>query len=455
MCHPVGWEVRFDDASGRVELAGPGGERAVMWPVFVPGGLSQEAAGTVLVRLAARLVPEATWGQTLIVGPGAVRAVGRAGGTVAVGIFAWVQTPRGVGGTLYLVAGPPTLLRDHGEDLSRILSSFCASGPAVSAPAAPAVAYTRWTDPHEGAFSLEVPTGWTVRGGVFRAAPVDTRTMAEVSSPDATTLVFLGDWELPTFTEPTPILLMTGFPEGSWYSPGYGVTMMVRRYVPGLEFAREYVLTKVARSVSGVKITLARERSDVADALNAVYAQYGQVGVSIRWSAGEVCFTGLRDGRATEGYCFASTRLVQPAGMAGALWNAEYLGGFLTSPDKRSLTEEILSHMVQSVQLNPQWVAVQQHIAGEASRIVSRTHQDISRLLHESFQHRQQTYDELARRRSNVILDVEDVIDPSTGRQLKVESGANYYWLDHRGTIVGTETHTRPALEFRELIRLP
>jgi hypothetical protein len=52
-------------------------------------------------------------------------------------------------------------------------------------------------------------------------------------------------------------------------------------------------------------------------------------------------------------------------------------------------------------------------------------------------------------------LGVADVIDQTTGRQMKVESGSNYYWVDHRGTIIGTQTDTRPNLDFRELTRLP
>jgi hypothetical protein len=63
--------------------------------------------------------------------------------------------------------------------------------------------------------------------------------------------------------------------------------------------------------------------------------------------------------------------------------------------------------------------------------------------------------DEISRRRSNAILSVEDVVDPTTGREFKVESGSNYYWIDHRGTIVGTQTDSRPNLDFRELTRLP
>jgi hypothetical protein len=36
-----------------------------------------------------------------------------------------------------------------------------------------------------------------------------------------------------------------------------------------------------------------------------------------------------------------------------------------------------------------------------------------------------------------------------------VQSGSSYYWIDHRGNIVGTDIHSRPSLDFRELVRLP
>ncbi len=36
-----------------------------------------------------------------------------------------------------------------------------------------------------------------------------------------------------------------------------------------------------------------------------------------------------------------------------------------------------------------------------------------------------------------------------------LESGSEYYWMDHRGAVVGTQTDTRPNLDFRQLLRLP
>jgi hypothetical protein len=98
---------------------------------------------------------------------------------------------------------------------------------------------------------------------------------------------------------------------------------------------------------------------------------------------------------------------------------------------------------------------MQQNIAANTSQIVSRTNQEISRMISDTYRTRQSVDDELSRRRSNATLGVEDVTDPLTGREFKVESGSNHYWIDHRGAVVGTDTDTRPTLDFRAVIRRP
>ena len=48
-----------------------------------------------------------------------------------------------------------------------------------------------------------------------------------------------------------------------------------------------------------------------------------------------------------------------------------------------------------------------------------------------------------------------DVVDPATGSSFKVENGSNYYWIDDRGSIVGTDTSTQPSVDFRQIVALP
>ncbi len=60
-----------------------------------------------------------------------------------------------------------------------------------SAPAAarvsPGVSDLKWEkfqDPFEHAFTIEVPQGWTVKGGLFRVGYSDYRPMLDLQSPD-------------------------------------------------------------------------------------------------------------------------------------------------------------------------------------------------------------------------------------------------------------------------------
>src|SRR3974377_1340440 len=44
--------------------------------------------------------------------------------------------------------------------------------------------WTTFQDPFERAFTVEVPQGWAVRGGLFRLGITDERPMVDLTSPD-------------------------------------------------------------------------------------------------------------------------------------------------------------------------------------------------------------------------------------------------------------------------------
>jgi len=448
---PRGWTVRVEPKWGRLEIQGTAREQLIVWPVFVPGPLNTAAAPSVLAKLAAGLWPDARWEAAQPVSTVAIRARGRAGDRLALCALTWVASPKGSAGYLYAVAAPEAGYRLLEDTLARVLQSVRVTGDPSGAQQ-PSLNYVRWQDPRENAFSVEVPTGWKMSGGLFRFASVDTRLAWELLSPDGQIRITGGDAELPTFSLPSQTLAIAGFHEGSWYSPGYGLNMLVQRYLPGVAFARWYVTQKATRNCAELTFTETRERPDAVQAINAIHRQSGSY-VSTSLTAGEVAFTCRQGDQPAKGYYFAGTQLTQSPG--SGIWNVEYLCGFVAPSDKAALAQSVLNHVVQSGQTNPQWAATQQNIAANTSRIVSRTQEEVSRIINDTYWNRQGTMDELSRRRSNATLGVEDVIDSATGREIKVESGSNHYWIDHRGTIVGTETDTRPNLDFRQLIRLP
>ena len=274
----------------------------------------------------------------------------------------------------------------------------------------------------------------------------------QVVSPDRFVRLTGGDAGLPYFALPSRMLARTGFREGSWYSPGYGVRQMVMRYKRGRQFVKEYVASTFMRGYSQLMFTEERDRPDVVAAINKLNASYA---LPMNLNAGEVAFTCVCNGQPMKGYYFAGILLTQTPGTEGGVWHVEHLIGFLAAEGKTELAQEVLAHIIQTGQPNPQWVAMQQRVTANTSKIVSRTNEEISKILSDSYWKRSKTMDEISRRRSNAILGVEDVVDPQYGKQFKVETGSNYYWIDHRGAIVGTDTYTSPGIDFREMTRLP
>jgi hypothetical protein len=450
---PQAWTARADRTSGRIELFGGEKEQMFIWPVFVPAPMDSTIAGILLGKLSTKFWPDARWETAQPCGARAVRMRGISGNRTTVAIFTWTPSPKGSAGFVYAMAAPSNRYPLRETTFAAILESFRIVGATPTKDQPPPLSFVRWQDSRENAFSAEVPAQWRTNGGLFRFASVDTRFALESISPDDQIRMTVGDAEIPPFTLPSPMLQMAGFGEGSWYSPGYGLRMMVRRYAPGAAFAKEYVAGKTARDCSNLNFVDTRDRSDAVEAINAINARYNNLGVSSTLHAGEVAFTCQKNGQTMEGYYFAGTRLTHSYG--SGLWNVEYLSGYLASSAKRELAQTALEHLLTTFQVNPQWAAMQQNIAASTSRIVAETNETITKMMSESFWNKRRSEDEISRRRSNAMLGVEDVIDPVTGREFKVQSGSNYVWVDQHGMIIGTQTDTRPNLDFRELVRLP
>ena len=53
--------------------------------------------------------------------------------------------------------------------------------------------WTTFVDPFEHAFTITIPAGWRVTGGLLRHSPIDPNMCMRLVSPDMRTLIILGD----------------------------------------------------------------------------------------------------------------------------------------------------------------------------------------------------------------------------------------------------------------------
>jgi len=355
----------------------------------------------------------------------------------------------GRSGMLYLILGPQTGFTALKPTMLAVLDSLLFIQPASARQAAttvkpPKLAYVAWRDPVEKAFTVEVPKGWKVQGGLYRAHPVDVRNCLTVTSPDGRVTLTVGDKSLSPFMSPLPQL---GFPEGSVYQTPTSPAMICRTFVPASQFAGEYVAAKFGNSVQQLALG---EPCDLAEAVAPLNTQYANAGLNSQWSMGEVTFSGAANGKPVRGYCFVGLLFTQTPGAEMYNWNAYYLYTYRAAADQEAVARVALQHLVTTLKTDPRWQRMQQNVTAAASRIESQTHAAISDMIASTSDNRNAAQDNAARNWSNMMLGQTDVRDPETGQTWTVAAGHNYYWA-RGGTVAGTATADRPDIDFKPL----
>lgn len=343
--------------------------------------------------------------------------------------------PGGPTGTLYLIAAPRAAFAAQRAGLVRILQSFSFNGQAASTPqpAASAVAYTQFTDPREGAFSVDVPSGWQVEGGLIRLTAWEYRILLRVVSPDGATVVRLFDPDLGTFITPTRLMAAAGLREGMMYNL-YGNHWPIRSYLAGPQFAQQYS-EKLAGDfqASGVEFKAVRSLPQ--------WDKSGSLGGSMwRITGGEAAFSCQRNGRAYSGWVAAATQAGSIPSTEGALWYARGLMAFLAPEEQAATADQIARHMFSSFHMSPQWMAQQSNTASRNGQIVDDAAQKISQISIDGYWTRKGMQEESARRTDEMVRGVVRLRDPETGEEMEGVAGKNYdYRLPASNNNVGID----------------
>lgn len=453
--HPTGWQVDSDAVQGSITLHGPAGELGTFWPIFSRSDLTPAMAEDIARQLAARTTPELSWQSVPDFGNSAVKLVGRdATDRATVATLTWVNSPSGAAGCFASFTASAATFSSAEEIFAELLASLQLHGPTEERPDS-TLEFERWRDPHEDAFEVEIPKDWQVRGGLARYSAVDTRPAVEVQSPGGRVMAYFGDARTPEYVVPSTALDQAGFPEGSWYSPGRGVLLQVKHYMTGGQFARWFASTTLASGRSELRIVTVRGRLDADRAFRAIYRRCKAPVVQQALNAGETLFTCRDADGPLVGYCFATTlETPSPRGF-GSQWQVERNFGYLAAADRAEEAELVLTRLVASFRLNPEWVAKQPNLAAEVVPIMAQTGAASGRLIRERSSDDAASREEQLRQHAKVVLELADRIDPRTKEPVRIESGEDCYWIDPRGNVVGTDTYSAPQLNYRELVRLP
>lgn len=473
--YPQGWQVQTERQSGRIVILGPEKQEALIWPAFLRGRQLDSKSAAVLIReLAGRADPRLPWGMAQQEG-NAIRVSAR-GETKGVALLRWNASAEGTSILLVCVTAPASQYSSSTEAFSGILNSFqfvadrkpavaqTTAAPAKAAPKPPVtVAWTRWTDPREGAFSASVPQGWNVSGGAIRQSASDIRQSLVVQSPDGQVRITVGDPNIGIFTAPNAMYSRFGLRQAT---VGDGTRLQVRRFQPAAQFLNEYIRSTVARECSGVADVSQESRSDLVSA-SAQHAR-AQGATNPQVSAAGAWFSCNWNGREARGYYALASVLPLP-GRSG-IWYVENLHGFIASADRARQAGNIAQRVFSSMGINEQWQqhenmlaanAVQQdnersaELQARARQAIADDERKTSDAIVNGYNARSKVYDEIDRKRENAILGTVDVVDPNTGRQYKIDNYSDYHWMSDSGVIAGTRSDTSPGAGWHEMIDLP
>ena len=332
-------------------------------------------------------------------------------------------------GKNYFVSGfaaPSDQLKDAMPNLMKVLASFNYDAKLRNPDKISGlVKMIPLKDPTEGAFTIDVPTGWKIDAGVVRPY-IDAALKIIATSGDMG--IQVENPYPPIYTVPNQILAFAGFTEGSHYNPSGGVSQDM--IVMSEKNAQGYIENTLANTLN-LKVDSVTPRDDLV-------AKVPKPSYITQTTAAEATLSG-------DGKVHKVIVIEQGLSIAGiGLWTVG-LTHYWAPAGEIGKVEEIATAMDESFKLDQTWAKNEQAEVAKRSKIISQNGSEISDIINSTFEYRSSSQDKLADKWSDAILGVQDVYNPSTGENYTVPNTSKYYWTDGLNTVVGTDTHETPG----------
>lgn len=342
------------------------------------------------------------------------------------------------------------------------------NAPAGQAPGSAASDFPlkpfSYYDPQSGleAFSILVPQGWQVSGGVTW---VPTRPAApaqiglQLANPNGLEAFEAFPSLYFTWTD-NPLIQMTK-PVGSLY---FGFEVL--QPMPARAAMRQIVLPRYRR-IQGLAVVdegPAPELQQVANRNQLAQMQGMQysndaVRVRLHYSQNSQAIAEEMSGAAEY------NRMAVPGpfgGMGDIHWSLGYLTSFRAARERLESYAGLYRAIFASVKFNPAWSAVVQqaiqgltsntirgiHQIGALSRQISRDFNEISDMNMRGWQERSAISDGISEKFSQTIRGVDPYFDPNTGRNVELPSGYKQAWSTPSGDyILSDDANFNPNID--------
>lgn len=293
---------------------------------------------------------------------------------------------------------------------------------------ASALDWTKFRDPSEGAFTLDVPQGWHVAGGLKRRSVNQPHPLIGVVSPDGLIKIVFGDPSAIAYGELTPTLASLGFRDGQSYTPK-GEPEIIKNYRTGEQWSETLARNELAADkCTDVKVTSHRAIPFKRPGLPVPQ------GVERRDTAGETYLTCTLNGILYSAYGFSETSgdyYYQGSQILAGVWTDDTSVVLLAPQGMGTGAMAIADHMLKSLQWDQGWWQRQFHATvSQANAVYAQATQAIAS--------QGQEWDQ-------TIRGVEPYVNPQTGKTVEVQvNGASRYAQDATGNIIGLVGNANP-----------
>ncbi|MBS1825185.1 MAG: hypothetical protein JST93_07675 [Acidobacteria bacterium] len=305
----------------------------------------------------------------------------------------------------------------------------------VSSAFVETIHFRKVNEPKEGAFTILIPSGWRLTGGIVRINPtaaggplnsIAAKLDMQLTSPDGRTVL---RW-LPEMNYAD----LRGQPADAMFRPGSNYNgAVVWPKSSAAAYLQQVVFANSHRQPANVRVTGIQPLPKAAASYQQV-VQAMRVPIAFQFDAALITATYLEAGTKWEEALYTAIQDWGPA--AAGLWTNKDTFSMRTSTGSLQKLGPVVSVILNSVQLNARWV--EGEIRGQIQRneIAIRTQQEIERLDREIAAHRSRTNSEINNQMYHNLMGTEEYINPHTKR---VETGSNAWnhrWVNENGEAV-------------------
>ena len=326
---------------------------------------------------------------------------------------------------------------------------------SVESMRAGGILFQRREEPNERAFSLLIPHGWLLEGGIFRAnlmqQVVDAQSIEAkldlMAKQDAAGRVLIRWCPEMKYCDMrmSPAGMMGMFPPGSNYQG-----MLVYPKMAAEEFLIQFIFPRMHPEAEQVQVVDRRSEPLLVERYRSQMAALG-LPAQFSYDGGTVTFTYVEgDVRYRE----SGRVVIEDMGMmAGGMWSNKDTVIVRAPEEEYESWEPVLRHVQESVKLNHQWLAqetVNQEFlsrsflnAQQASMARDRRMLEVQQHLQEMdrqiVEHRQRTNAEIHNDAYLTLMNLEEYVNPYTSEPEVGSDQWEHRWVTESGDVYYTD----------------